>query len=318
MTVVTVEVIVTQIPSSPIVVTATQVPSTNTPVVVTATPESGLCPEVMRSSAGRILLTAQIGEEKDSTQMFLMDGEGRSLCPLEIGPGYEAKWSPDGKYVAYSLQSDTSEIMLFNIETQQLEQLTKESGAYDPAWSPDGQQVAFQNGSANLFVINKDSSNQRPLTNGEGWNEAPAWSPDGSRIAFASNRDMPDDSNGFEIYVMDVDGDNIRRLTNNNLWDHMPAWSPDGSQLVFASGANQGQTDLFVMDADCDGCDAENITNNGFANQNPVWLAGNRIAYEADERSGDHGVYVIQLETGDIERITRPVLQVMGFDWWAG
>src|ERR1700734_1830196 len=70
--------------------------------------------------------------------------------------------------------------------------------ASDPQISPDGKRVVYVRESAdissdhrvsNLWVVNFDSSQHRPLTTGTYNDSSPRWSPDGTRIAFISDRD---------------------------------------------------------------------------------------------------------------------------------
>ena len=99
------------------------------------------------------------------------------------------------------------------------------------SWSPDGLRIAFasaREGTSDIFVMNKDGSNQIRLTEDPADDAFPAWSPDGSRIAFASTRD-----GGSEIYVMNEDGSDQFRLTSSPGGDISPAWSPDSARITF-------------------------------------------------------------------------------------
>jgi Tol biopolymer transport system component len=60
-----------------------------------------------------------------------------------------------------------------------------------PAWSPDGRTIAFASGFASegylneIWLMDPDGRNQRPLTHRVGIDEYPVWSPDGRTIGFA-------------------------------------------------------------------------------------------------------------------------------------
>src|SRR6202045_2323427 len=68
----------------------------------------------------------------------------------------------------------------------------------DPQISPDGKRIAYVRRFAdpmtdkrysNLWVINADGTDQRPLSSGNHSCTSPRWSPDGTRIAFLSDVD---------------------------------------------------------------------------------------------------------------------------------
>ncbi len=97
----------------------------------------------------------------------------------------------------------------------------------------------------------------------------PAWSPDGNRIAFVSDRYAKG-----EIYLIGRNGSNEfeKRLTVSEdwVWNKHPSWSPDGGQIVFHSNRGAGRNQIWVINAD--GAGLHNISNNGFDDQDPVWI----------------------------------------------
>ena len=101
-------------------------------------------------------------------------------------------------------------------------------------------------GGDQIFTMNPDGTDQKPLTTGGGSNIEPAWSPDGRRLAFSSLRD-----GNFEIYVMNADGSDQRRVTNNPGADSAPAWTADGLQLVFQTDRDGAdRRSLYMIGAD--------------------------------------------------------------------
>ena len=64
-------------------------------------------------------------------------------------------------------------------------------GDVAPAWSPVADDIAFQSdrgGNWDIYVMNADGSNQRPITNHPTSDRWPDWSPDGKKITFTSRR----------------------------------------------------------------------------------------------------------------------------------
>ena len=111
--------------------------------------------------------------------------------------------------------------------------------ATDPQLSPDGRRVIYVRKYAdvftdrrysNLWIINSDGSQNRPLTTGHYGDTAPRWSPDGTRVAYLSDREGTP-----QIYVRWLDGGQTARLTNLGFPPSGPVWSPDGRQIAFTT-----------------------------------------------------------------------------------
>ena len=70
--------------------------------------------------------------------------------------------------------------------------------AQDPQISPDGKKIVYvrafsdimsDRNYSNLWTINPDGSDNRPLTTGSHQDNSPRWSPDGTRLAYISDLD---------------------------------------------------------------------------------------------------------------------------------
>jgi dipeptidyl aminopeptidase/acylaminoacyl peptidase len=112
----------------------------------------------------------------------------------------------------------------------------------EAAWSPDGTRICFQsdrNGTLDLFVLDVDTREVRPLTSGPAQDCFPAWSPDGTQIAFArglfTGTAVEARPEGYHIFVVDAAGGEPRRLTSGRFIDYLPTWSPEGSTIWFSS-----------------------------------------------------------------------------------
>ncbi len=118
---------------------------------------------------------------------------------------------------------------------------------YWPHFSPDGASIVFasnRDDDYEIYVMNRDGSDQRRLTTSPGIDMHPRWSPDGQQIAFTSNRD-----GNYEIYRMSADGNRPIRVTDSPERDDYVCWSPDSKSLVYVS-ERQGAFDLFQQPID--------------------------------------------------------------------
>ena len=147
-------------------------------------------------------------------------------------PGYDggAFFSPDGKRIVYRAHHPQGE------ELAAFQRLLGQ-GKVRPT-------------RLEIWVMDADGGNARPITDNGAANFAPYFHPDGKRILFASNVHDPK-GRDFDLYLIGVDGQGLERVTFRPEFDSFPMFSPDGKRLVWASnrhGAQQGDTNIFVAD----------------------------------------------------------------------
>ncbi len=180
---------------------------------------------------------------------------------------YDAKISPDGKWVVFtSERNGLPHLFIKNIEGDTLPRLLVSSNSMQDQvdFSPDGQWIAFMSthdGNAEIYKLpfnpkeTLDISLAQNLTNNDGGDFRPKFSNDGTTIAFSSDRDHETKPHSFfvfamqrtgDIYSMSVEGGNVKRLTNSDGWDGSPAWSNDDNEIYFYSDRN-GSPSLFKM-----------------------------------------------------------------------
>lgn len=187
---------------------------------------------------------------------------GRDLNNLWAGQGVtEAqapKLSADGRFLTFvgrSSRSDSFEVFLLDLQTDELRQITSDNADYStPAVSPDGSLViaARDDGTGVDLVLiqaRQDGFPQTPLTS-DGYDiseTSPAFSPDGAQVVYsAASFSTPDDA---DLYILRLTGTRAAGgpVVTTSDSETFPAFSPDGRYLVYSANA-AGVFNVFVHD----------------------------------------------------------------------
>src|SRR6059036_1302110 len=168
-------------------------------------------------------------------------------------------FSPDGRYFAIAAKrKDRDDLVILDVtrggEDRRIH--VGLNGLQTPQWSPDGKQVVFtgfSNGFTDLFIINRDGTGQRRLTNDKYADLHPSWSPDGKTIAFVTDRGGETDFDllrfgNLRIALLHLESGAIDMLGNMQIGKNInPVWAPDGRSLAFVSDRT-GINNVFLYD----------------------------------------------------------------------
>lgn len=122
-----------------------------------------------------------------------------------------------------------------------------------PQISADGKRIVYVRQFAdimtdkrysNLWIMNADGSDHRPLTSGNYSDSAPRWSPDGTQLLYLSDRDGTP-----QIYRRWMDSGQTARVTNTTQAPATPSWSPDGKWIAFTMLVPSAPKSLVTMPA---------------------------------------------------------------------
>ena len=110
--------------------------------------------------------------------------------------------------------------------------------ASDPQISPDGKQIVYVRNfmdimkdrrRSNLWIVDSDGSDHRPITSGNQNESLPRWSPDGKRLVYVSRV-----NGSAQLYVRWMDTGQTAKLTNLITAPSGISWSPDGKTMAFS------------------------------------------------------------------------------------
>ncbi len=152
-------------------------------------------------------------------KLFASNLDGSDARQLTDGGGvvWGARWSPDGKQIAFADKDASGNLQIFviNADGSGRRQVSRPEPTdlreQMPAWSPDGSRLAVQAGvNAHIWIVDVATGRGRKLgAHAEPYqDEVPAWFPDGRRIAFQSDR-----TGRMEIWAMNADGSQPRQVT---------------------------------------------------------------------------------------------------------
>jgi len=253
-------------------------------------------------------------DNREVKEIYVSDYDGANqrrittTRQLNLSPS----WSPDARAVAYSsFRNITPQIFISLIYQGVLENATKGIGSnYMPVFSPDGTKIAFmsnRDGNPEIYVMNRDGSDVRRLTNltglGLGGAHFANWSPNGRKVVFNS---FWGGQPKRDIYVIDIDGSGLTKLTEDPnplapIDDIRPDWSPDGRRIAFQSNRT-GNHEIFVMNPD--GTDVQQLTSHAATDAAPEWSPdGKRIAFQSN-RDGNDDIWLMNADGSGLVQLT--------------
>jgi tricorn protease len=162
-------------------------------------------------------------------------GPTRNLTDSSDAHDKWARWSPDGKRVAFiSDKTGEDEVWLVDQAGGKPEPVTTGSQAmrYAPEWSADGTRIAFSDKDGKLYVVTlADRKLVEIADDPRGTIRDYAWSPKGAYLAFSMN----DLSGTRSLHVWSAADGRLHRVTEEPFNQYGPSWSPDGEQLYYLS-----------------------------------------------------------------------------------
>ncbi|MDZ4796968.1 MAG: DPP IV N-terminal domain-containing protein [Bryobacteraceae bacterium] len=195
------------------------------------------------------------------------------------------------------------------------------------ATSLNGSKVVFvstRSGSKEIWMMDYDGSNQKPVTSYKSISTTPAVAPDGSKVAFTSFlRNRP------EILVHSLlTGRRLPFYNQDASMNATPSFTPDGSEILFSSTAGGGYAQIYICSAD--GRNLRRITSVRAVEVEPKVNPKNRSEVVfVSGRSGPQQLYKMNIEGTDIVRLTtgegeasnpawHPEGQHIAFAWTKG
>lgn len=227
---------------------------------------------IVERAAEKILFRAQeIGDS--NLNLFLMNDDGTERLQLNVPDSTsfeivrDAKFSPDGQWIAYTEGRTTSahDLMVVPASGGDPIRLNQDIGmnqqkVSDYEWSPDSTQIVYtinsgQSLAREVWLVNRDGSEQVKISGRLGNIVEvydPKWSSDGQYI-FQTVRNLQNATNiGINFYDTTLGTSNSTRLfttvDNTRTLLIQPTTSNIGSKICFASSSASG-TELRVSDA---------------------------------------------------------------------
>jgi tricorn protease len=158
-------------------------------------------------------------------------GPTRNLTATSTAHEKWARWSPDGKRVAWmSDASGEDEIWIGNQDgTGEPERVTRDGRVmrYAPEWSPDGKRLAFADKDGRLYVTTLGGRVEQIADDPREQIRDYTWAPDSRWLAFT----MSENTDYRSIWIWGEGG--LHRVTGEMSDDWSPAWDPGGKYLYF-------------------------------------------------------------------------------------
>jgi len=247
-------------------------------------------------------------QDKNEDRIWMVPTAGGEAVPLTAAgaSSSHARWSPDGKSIAFLSTRDEGKTQVWQLSrlAGEAERLTDTPQDVDDfAWSPDSRRLVLvlRDPSAEEAEAAKERKD-RAAVSAENRKVQKPWVID--RLQFKMDEIGYLDRRRTHLYVFDLAAKTLSQITSGDFDDSEPAWSPDSRSIAFSSNRSQPDSDatydidIWVVRADNQekGAHLTRITSNPGADTAPSWSP-----------DGKWVTYVSQLDPHLFDYATRHV-----------
>jgi dipeptidyl aminopeptidase/acylaminoacyl peptidase len=260
------------------------------------------------------------------SQIWIVDSASRQPARLgsPAGRASTARWSPDGKSIAYmGSEGEKSGLLIANADGTEPRFIAPVGGTNHPlpssgdqlSWSPDNKEIAFVSATSGP----EEDANGDPMVI-----TRYLYKPTASEGLTRFN-----DNKRLHVFVADVASHAVKQLTNGVYYEHSVQWSPAGDRIMFVSNREPDPDRFFNYDVFTVGVadgTVTRLTQTKSAEYRPVWSPdGKQIAYLATTRPltssettmEDTHVWVMNADGGNRHEVRQSIDNRQGAPRWS-
>ncbi|WP_201543346.1 PD40 domain-containing protein [Psychrobacter sp. H7-1] len=257
----------------------------------------------------RLVYVEEKGSGKSKTSSLILsdaDGSNKRLLAQVIDAAiYSPAISPDGRFVAYSVQLKDNSANLWkqDLQTRQLTRLVDMKGSnLSPSFSPDGSKILFSstvNGDSDIYRVSSQGGKAEQIISLPYDQLSPSYASNGSFV-FVSDHASPNRPN---IYRYSFSGSPVQ--ISRGGYAANPSISPDGTKIGYLSGRSAA-----IMSSN--GSNVANYGATGIDAAPKFSPTGERVVYSQGTKNSN---LVIRYVDGG-KTITLPTEGVAKFPVW--
>ena len=172
----------------------------------------------------------------------------------------------------------------------------------NPKISPKGDMILYQRNFkdimtdkslSNIWLVNFDGSNNRPITTGNNNDFSPNWSNSGKMFTYKSNR-----SGKTQIYLYNLNNNSTQKLTNVHSSIGNVQWSDNDKYILFTSFVKDTKNNLIKMPEKPDGAKW---------NKPPIEIEDMVFRYDGSgfRKKGANQIFILPVEGGTPRQLTN-------------
>lgn len=234
-----------------------------------------------------VVQTRKIHEGTRKNYIVNFEGKINNSYTLPPNLGTTPEWSPNGKWILTTAQSDDkqlSKIYIIKADGSQVINVTAPANSFDPRWSPNGKWISFSYSERSSYGIDTGVivtnigcilGQETCISKKFHGATTASWSPDGKQIVYSMPVGKTDNGGLFppsrsHLFIADVKSQSLEIELFPNFEGIMtqPDWSPDGNQIVAIchtldkANNNHNITDICIMDKN--GTSLSRIATSGY------------------------------------------------------